>query len=146
MAKSTDSGQGYKKVSDTINAVVAKVDRLYDVARPEAVFAAPITAEGRTVIAAAEVLVGAGSGGGGAIGLGQPPADGSAPGPDAEGMAAGGGGFAHSRPVALIIIDRDGVRVEPIVDATKLGLAAITVLGSLIFLAGRIVRTSRRLG
>ena len=38
------------------------VDKLYDVARPGAVFGEPITAEGRTVITASEVSVGMGFG------------------------------------------------------------------------------------
>ncbi len=59
-------------------------------------------------------------------------------------MGGGGGGFAQSRPVAVIVIDRDGVRVEPVVDVTKLGLAALTVFGSFLFLISRMIHTSRR--
>ena len=44
----------------------------------------------------------------------------------------------------MIVIDHDGVRVEPVVDVTKLGLAALTVFGSFLFLISRMIHTSRR--
>ena len=59
-------------------------------------------------------------------------------------MGAGVGGFAQSRPVAVVIIDSNGVRVEPVVDVTKLGIAALTVLGSMLFFMGRMMRGARR--
>ena len=44
----------------------------------------------------------------------------------------GGGGFSMARPVAVISVGPEGVRVEPIVDVTKLGLAFLTLLGSML--------------
>src|SRR5690606_19421305 len=95
-------------------------------ARPEAVFAEPLTADGRTVIGAAEVLVGAGFGSGGGFGPAAEGKEDKGPAVSVEGggIGAGVGGFAQSRPVAVIIIDQSGVRVEPVVDVTKIGLAA----------------------
>jgi uncharacterized spore protein YtfJ len=61
-------------------------------------------------------------------------------------MGAGMGGFAQSRPVAVVIIDGDGVRVEPVVDATKLGIAALTVFGSMFFFLARMLGGSKRAG
>jgi hypothetical protein len=46
-----------------------------------------------------------------------------------------------SRPVAAIIISPGGVRVEPIVDVTKIVLAVFTTLG---FIATMFTRMSRR--
>ncbi len=143
MTQSTEKGLPHEFIG-AINDIVPKIDRLFDAARPEAVFAEPVTAEGRTVIAAAEVLIGAGFGGGGGydspagptVEIETPATDG--------GVGGGGGGFAQSRPVAVIVIDRDGVRVEPVVDVTKLGLAALTVFGSFLFLISRMIHTSRR--
>ena len=130
----------------SFNDAMPKIDRLFDAARPEAVFAEPVTAEGRTIISAAEVLVGAGFGGGGGYDSSpDPTVDPALPAPTTDGgVGGGGGGFAQSRPVAVIVIDRDGVRVEPIVDVTKLGLAALTVFGSFLFLVGRMLHASRR--
>jgi uncharacterized spore protein YtfJ len=43
-----------------------------------------------------------------------------------EGTGGGGGGRSFARPVAVIIASPDGVRVEPVVDVTKIALAAFT--------------------
>lgn len=139
MTQTSDSSLPKKPVNQAVDDIVSRVDGLFDVARPEAVFAPPVTVDGRTVIPAAEVLVGMGIGGGGGS---SPASEGQADGENA-GMGAGGGGYAQSRPVAVIIIDGDGVRVEPVVDVTKLGLAAITVLGSMFFFLARMMRGSR---
>lgn len=121
---------------------MARADRLFDTARPEAVFAEPVTAEGRTVIGAAEVLIAAGFGGGSGSGPAPTP-EGVASAGESEGMGAGMGGYAQSRPVAVVIIDGNGARVEPVVDVTKLGLAALTVFGSMIFMLGRMLRAGK---
>ena len=142
MTQTSDPDLSKTSVSQSINDIIGRADRLYDAARPEAVFAEPVSAGGRTVIAAAEVLVGVGYGGGGGS---SPSAEGAAPGEN-SGLGAGVGGFAQSRPVAVIIIDDDGVRVEPVVDVTKLGLAAVTVLGSMFFFLARMLQGSRRAG
>ncbi len=139
MTQTSDSSLPQKSVSQSIDDIVSRVDGLFDVARPEAVFAPPVTVGGRTVISAAELLDGMGIGGGGGP---SPATEGQAEGENV-GMGAGGGGYAQSRPVAVIIIDGDGVRVEPVVDVTKLGLAAITVLGSMFFFLARMMRGSR---
>lgn len=140
MTQSVNNESIQHPVGNSIDIVMARADRLLDTARPEAVFAAPVTAEGRTVIAAAEVLAGAGFGGGGGS---SPASEGQAEGQNV-GMGSGVGGFAQSRPVAVIVIDRDGVRVEPVVDATKLGIAALTVFGSMFFFLARMLRGSKR--
>lgn len=50
------------------------------------------------------------------------------------GSGGGGGGGASGRPVAVISISEEGVRVEPVVDATKIALAFFTALGSMFFM------------
>lgn len=47
------------------------------------------------------------------------------------------------RPVAVISIGPQGVRVEPVVDVTKLGLTALMTIGSLLMLFARMHRMSR---
>lgn len=142
MTQTSDPNLSKTSVSQSIDDIVAQAGRLFDAARPEAVFAEPVSADGRTVIAAAEVLVGAGFGGGGGSG---PSSEEANPGEN-TGLGGGGGGFTQSRPVAVIIIDSDGVRVEPVVDATKLGLAALTVFGSMFFFLARMLQGTRRAG
>lgn len=130
-------------IRQTVDAVLNRVDRVFDAGRPETVFAAPVTTDGRTVIGAAEVVLAAGAGGGG--GGGRPAAEEGRP-AEGEGFGAGaaGGGTALARPVAVIIIEPGGVRVEPVVDVTKIGLAALTVAGSALLMFGRMWSLSRK--
>ena len=48
-----------------------------------------------------------------------------------------------SRPVAVIIAAPEGVRVEPVVDATKIGLAALTAAGFMFGMWMRMARPRR---
>jgi uncharacterized spore protein YtfJ len=65
----------------------------------------PITVEGRTLIPL--ISVGFGFGAGGGSGKGETKQKG-------EGEGGGTGGGAWVRPIAIIVMDKDGVRVEPI--------------------------------
>ena len=56
------------------------------------------------------------------------------------GGGGGGGGFSAGRPVAAIIVEPEGVRIEPIVDPTKIALAFFTVLGSIFWMGYRMRR------
>jgi hypothetical protein len=49
-----------------------------------------------------------------------------------------------ARPVAVILVGPDGVKVKPVVDVTKIALAAITAWGVMIPVLVRIARASRR--
>jgi len=121
------------------------MERLVSVADPSAVFAEPVQVGERTVITASEVSIGLGFG----YGFGA----GTAPESDVEGAdqpqgsgyggGGGGGGGANARPVAAIIVEPQGVRVEPIVDVTKLGLAFLTALASMFVMAGKIRKATK---
>jgi hypothetical protein len=41
-----------------------------------------------------------------------------------------GRGFSHGRPVATIIIGPDGVKIQPVVDATRVVLGVMAVIGA----------------
>ncbi len=90
----------------------------------QTVFGSAVTQGDSLVIPASEAMGGLGVG----FGFGLEPAkekEGAS-----QGGGGGGGGYMAARPVAAIIITPRGVRVEPIVDATKLGLAFVAaVLG-----------------
>lgn len=45
------------------------------------------------------------------------------------GGGGGGGGVSYERPVAVITIGPDGVKVQPVLDPTKIGLALIATVG-----------------
>jgi uncharacterized spore protein YtfJ len=125
---------------------MALLGRLFKVAEPGSVFSTPVIAGDHTVITASEITVGMGLG----FGTGGEPA----PKPTGAGEAkageesrneggvgggGGGGGFSTGRPVAAIIISPAGVRVDPVVDVTKIAVVLFTALGAM-FMAWRAMR------
>lgn len=106
------------------------IGRLFNVTRPDAVYSQPITVGDHTIITASEYTagMGVGYGGGGGTGPNQEESDEGAGG---FGGGGGGGGTTMARPVATIIISPSGVRVEPIVDVTKIAITMFTALGAM---------------
>lgn len=113
------------------------IDRLFDVYTPGIVFGDPVKVEDTTVITAAEVHVGMG------IGFGSGSEE-SEDGEKGGGGGGGGGGASAGRPIAAIIIDKNGARVEPIVDVTKVALAFFTTLGALFMIFRNMRKKARR--
>jgi uncharacterized spore protein YtfJ len=107
----------------------ALIERALEAASPNAIFQEPVVIGDTAVITCNELNVGVG------VGYGA--------GGDGEGGGGGGGGGGGSlgRPVAVISIRPDGVKVEPIVDVTKLGIAALSALIALIMARGEVKRT-----
>ena len=120
--------------TQSFHLVKQTFDKIIDVANVDAVYAEPIRNGDMIVVPSAEVLgvVGFGAGTGG--GKDQN---------DNRGGGGGAGGWSRvlSRPVAAVVITPDNVRVEPIVDATKVALAAFTAAG---FMLAMIARMSAR--
>ena len=115
-------------------AAIATVSQLFDVYKAGVIFGEPTTIGDTTVITASEVQVGMG------IGFGY--GSGGEGATSGEGGGVGGGGGSAGRPVAAILISPTGVRVEPIVDVTKLGLAFFTTIGAM-FMIWRSMRRAR---
>ena len=149
-------------MAENLNEIMDRVDRanqerlgvlerLFSTARADSVFSAPVIQGGRTIITAAEVGTGGGFGSGMGFGSGtgmgwprghrQMPVEGSSADTQAEG--AGGGGGAMARPVAAIIIDSEGVTIQPILDMTKIVLALVAALGAMLAIYGRMFRGGR---
>ena len=119
--------------------VAAMVERILGAARPGAVFSEPVTSGNYTVITAQEISSGGGFGSGGGYGsAGATTAPKAEDVPGGGGGGMGGGGGAMGRPVAAIIIGPDGVRVEPIVDASKVAIAALTTFVAMAALFGKM--------
>ncbi len=91
-------------VEKLFDKAVAEIERMLDT---KTVVGDPITIEGNTLIPLVNVGFGFGAGGG----EGSEPSKGSGHG----GGTGGGGGV---KPVALVIINAEGVRVEPIKSGT----------------------------
>jgi uncharacterized spore protein YtfJ len=112
--------------TNPIDAVTWTIDRFVTSAKVETVYGTPVKSGDTLVIPTAEVLsfagLGAGSGGNNTGG-------------------SGGAGRTLARPVAAVVITPDGVRVEPIVDVTKVWMAGLTTLG---FVFAMMVRMRKR--
>jgi uncharacterized spore protein YtfJ len=129
---------------------MALLEKLTLVAQPEVVYSRPIQEGAYTVITASEVTMGFGFGFGG--GGGWSPAlteaeegkERSSVGENSGGGGGGGGGGSSmARPVAIVAVGPDGVKVEPVVDVTKLGLALVTAVGGIFLMFSRMRRYSR---
>ena len=127
--------------SPAVNTIQTTLDKFLTAANVEAVYGPPISQGENIVIPAAEVLslvgFGLGSGGGSQGTTESSKASGS-------GGGGGGGGRVLSRPVAVISMSPAGVRVEPIVDVTKIALAVFTTVGFMATVLSRMKNPRRR--
>jgi uncharacterized spore protein YtfJ len=121
---------------ETIGVIQDTMDKFMDSASVYAVYSEPIRNGDTLVIPAAEVLSVMGFG----MGSGSGPSPEGEERGQGEGSGGGGGGRVLSRPVAVIIASPEGVRVEPVVDVTKVALAALTAAG---FMVGMLLRMNR---
>ena len=123
------------------------MERLFSITRPKAVFSKPVTQGEYTVITASELTAGLGYGYGG--GGGGSPQSGNSGGSQSImseggfGRGGGGGGGTTARPVAAIIMGPDGVRVEPIVDPTKIAIAFFTAFGAMMIALRKMRQASQ---
>lgn len=120
-----------------LNTMQNTLDKFLSSANVEAVYGPSVSEGEYTVIPAAEVLsiVGFGLGsGGGSQGAAADENEGS-------GSGGGGGGRVLARPVAAIVLSPAGVRVEPVVDVTKIVLAVFTTLGFMVAMFTRMSGT-----
>ena len=94
-----------------------------------AVYGEPVEAGDTKIIPAAQVMGGMGFGSG--FGSGKH-GDGSEQ-EVGEGGCSGGGGRSLSRPVAAVVASPEGVRVEPVIDKTRIALTAVIAGALLLF-------------
>jgi uncharacterized spore protein YtfJ len=120
--------------AQAIDMVQETLETFLDTADVNKVYAEAVEHEGTLIIPAAEVVAGMGFGAG--YGSGSPPGEEGT----GSGGGGGGGGKVFARPVAVIIAEKDGVRIEPIIDPTKIALTALTAFG---FIFGTIARIRR---
>lgn len=143
--------EAYASFMDRTGERVSKIaEKMFSAAQPGAVFGEPVRVGDFTLITASEVASGGGFGSG--MGFGPPPArrrqGQAAETPQGErqaptgGGGMGGGGGASGRPVAVIEIGPEGVKIRPVVDVTKIALAAITAWGAM----GLTMRAMRKMG
>ena len=104
---------------------------MFAAAEPAAIFSEPMVHGEYAVITASETIGGLGYGYGGGGGVDEP---GDEAGVGSYGSGGGGGGIGSilGRPVAAISIGPEGVRVEPIVDPTKIAIAFLTMIVAIV--------------
>ena len=109
---------------------VELMEKLLDVADSKTVFSKPIELGEYKVITASAVStsMGFGYGSGGAIEAGGESSEKSDQPGSGFGGGGGGGGLSTARPVAVIEIGPQGVRIEPIMDPTKIAVTFFTTL------------------
>lgn len=124
-----------------IKAVQESHEELLKTAGPGMAYGRPIKSGDTTIIPTSEVLVFSGFGYGSGYGQGFE----SEGNEDAEGGGSGGGGGGKtlSRPVAVVIVSPEGVRVEPVYDITKIYMAAITAAGFMLAMLVKLMRPTR---
>jgi uncharacterized spore protein YtfJ len=126
-------------VTDAMDVIELTMERFLDTASVDLVYGEPVEHGDTLIIPAAEILAGLGFGvgtGSGGSGKGTEEAEGEGEG-YGEGAGGGGGGRTFARPVAIIVSSPEGVRVEPVVDVTKIALGFLTAAG---FMTGMILR------
>ncbi len=119
--------------SMALSIVEDNIDRFLATASVDAVFGEPFETEKGWIIPVAEVGSAMGFGVGTGSGQDEKLQGGS-------GSGGGGGGWNFSRPVAVIVASPDGIQVQPIIDVTKIALAALTTAG---FMLGLLVKMTR---
>lgn len=115
------------------------IDRIGDVqgkATVRTVFGDPMEVHGRTIIPVAKVRFGFGMG----MGRGKDKDDERHDDGRPHATGGGGGGGAVIRPLAVIEISEGRTKVTPIVDMTRLSLAAIALAAWGIFWISRTLR------
>jgi uncharacterized spore protein YtfJ len=117
--------------------------KMFESAQPSAIFSEPVVHGEYAVITASETIGGLGYGYGGGAGGDDPMGENEDADSDGTsfggGGGGGGGGTILARPVAAISIGPNGVRVEPIVDPTKIAIAFLTTMAA-IFMSLRRIR------
>ena len=135
---------------DALEIIQDTLGEFLQSASVEAVYGTPIKEGDSLIIPAAEVLTVMGFGVGSGRGTGfsketDSEEDKSDEISEGSGSGGGGGGRVLSRPAAVIIATPEGVRVEPVVDVTKIGLAALTAAGFMVGMLLRMMNPSNAL-
>ena len=144
MTPKNNSSQEVSTPMDTsvaIDTVQETLTHFLDAANVSAVYGEPVDNGETKIIPTAEVLSVAGFG----VGYGSGTNFDEDQQNDGSGGGGGGGGRVLSRPVAVVIASPEGVRVEPVIDVTKIALAALTAAGFMIGMLFKMARGPRML-
>ena len=130
-------------MESSIDEMVHRLSTIPEESGASACFGAAVERDGHTLIPVARVAFGYGAGFGRGSAA-QPRGHGAGEGEEAGGEGGGGGGGSSSTPVAVIDITANEVRIEPIVDSTRISVAAFALAGWVTFWLFWTVRTIAR--
>jgi uncharacterized spore protein YtfJ len=132
-----------ESASEALDIIEYTMENFLDTGNVEMVYGEPVMHGDTLIIPCSEALTVMGIGTG--YGYGSGPEQKVQGVGESEGGGGGGGGFGRSfaRPVAVIVASPEGVRVEPVLDLTKLALGALTAFGFMVGMMGRM-RSPRR--
>ena len=108
-----------REMQTTMNATAQVMTKMIDIANVDAVFGKPVERRDITIIPCCEVSMGGG------MGMGSGPAGTPEQKNQTVSTGGGAGGGAYSRPIAVIVMTPEGVRVKPILDLNKVVLSAL---------------------
>lgn len=134
-SKTNQMVDGLAMAQETTGVIENTMERLLEAANVDHVYSEPVKYGDTVVIPAAEIISAAGFG----LGLGSG-SNGGEEGSQGSGAGGGGGGGGRvfARPVAVIVATPEGVRVEPVIDRTKVILAAFTTFGFMFSFLARM--------
>ena len=113
------------------------IEEMRDKASVSAVYGEPVEVGEKTIIPVADIKYGFGLG----LGYGEGPAkrEGGEE-PSASGQGGGAGGGVAARPVAVLEITTDGVKVKPVMDEGRIALAGILTGAWFIYWAAKTLK------
>jgi uncharacterized spore protein YtfJ len=142
METATNSELNESNALKPLETIQETLDKFIQTANVDKVYGRPVKQGDTVILPTAEVLCGMGFGIGSGVGhFEQDEEEGlqesDTPSVAGVGSGGGGGGRTLSRPVAVIIASPEGVRIEPVIDSTKIAMAALTAAG---FVFGMFLR------
>jgi uncharacterized spore protein YtfJ len=126
-----------------IDEMIHRLSTIPEESGASACFGAPVERDGHTIVPVARVAFGYGAGFGRGTGTGRPHHGNGSEAEDA-GEGGGGGGGGSSTPVAIIDISATDVRIEPIVDSTRISVSGMLLGGWILFWLFWTIRTIAR--
>lgn len=143
-AKNTEARGEESEVDRSFQLIQDTLGAMHYAADVRRVYAEPVEHGETLVIPAAEIVTLVGMGSGAGTGSRVDPESGRRV-EGGSGGGGGGGGKSFARPVAVVVASPQGVRVEPVIDLTKIGLAALTAAGFMLAAYMRMVSPKRAL-
>ena len=127
-----------------IDEMIHRLSTIPEESGASACFGAPVERDGHTIIPVARVAFGYGAGFGRGAGTGRRHSDEGGPTEAGEGEGGGGGGGGSSTPVAIIDMSPTEVRIEPIIDQTRISVSGMVLGGWILFWLFFTIRTIAR--